>query len=79
MPIEWEPDPKMYKLGNTRHVTHIKYNEIRFPLRTGPDSSDSEKIDEVALNEFVDDFFKPWYKCAEGAEDEQIEGEDPII
>ena len=30
-------------------MTHVRYNEIRFPLRTGPDSSDGEKIDEMAL------------------------------
>ena len=31
------------------------------------------------MNEFIDDFFKPWYKSTEGDESEQVEGEDPIL
>ena len=45
----------------------------------GPVDNDDEDIDQVSLNQFADDFFKPWYKAATGTEDEQIEGEDPII
>ena len=45
----------------------------------GPDKNDDD-IDQVSLNQFTDDFFKPWYKAATGTEDEQVgDGEDPII
>ena len=45
------------------------------------DDNDTKQIrlDGVSMNEFIDDFFKPWYKATGGTEDEQIEGEDPII
>ena len=39
----------------------------------------AEQEDEVSMNEFIDDFFKPWYKSTEGDESEQVEGEDPIL
>ena len=79
VPIEWDSDSKMYKLSGTRHVNQVKYNGIKFPLRMGPVNNDEEDIDQVSLNQFTDDFFKPWYKAATGTEEEQIEGEDPII
>ena len=79
VPIEWDSDSKIYKLSGTRHVNQVKYNGIKFPLRMGPVESDDEDIDQVSLNQFTDDFFKPWYKAATGTEEEQIEGEDPII
>ena len=79
VPIEWDPDTNIYKLSGTKHVNHVKFNGIKFPLRMGPDKNDDD-IDQVSLNQFTDDFFKPWYKAATGAEDEQVgDGEDPII
>ena len=45
----------------------------------GPVENDDDDIDQVSLNQFTDDFFKPWYKASTGTDDEQIEGEDPII
>ena len=78
VPIEWDPDTNIYKLSGTKHVNHVRFNGIKFPLRMGPDNND-EDIDQVSLNQFTDDFFKPWYKASTGADDEQIDGEDPII
>ena len=80
VPIEWDPNTNIYILGATVHVNAVRYNTIRFPLKMGPTSnSTAEQIDEVSMNEFIDDFFKPWYKSAEGDETEQVEGEDPIL
>ena len=79
VPIEWDPDTNIYKLSGTKHGNHVKFNGIKFPLRMGLDNNDDD-IDQVSLNQFTDDFFKPWYKAATGTEDEQVgDGEDPII
>ena len=80
VPIEWDPNTNLYILDGTVHVNAVRYNKIVFPLKMGPtDSNNNEQIDEVSMNEFIDDFFRPWYKSAEGDECEQIEGEDPIL
>ena len=79
VPIEWDPNTNIYILHGTVHVNHVRYNTIRFPLKMGPTNNDDEQIDEVSMNEFIDDFFKPWYRSAEGDEDEQVDGEDPIL
>ena len=34
---------------------------------------------KLVFESYVEDFFRPWYNVAEGKEDEQIEGEDPIL
>jgi len=80
VPIEWDPDTKIYKLHPTVHVNNVRYEHIVYPLKMGPvhDSmTDTER--EASFESYVEDFFRPWYKVAEGKEDEQIEGEDPIL
>ena len=80
VPIEWDPNTNLYILDGTVHVNAVRYNKIVFTLKMGPtDNNNDEQIDEVSMNEFIDDFFRPWYKSAEGDESEQIEGEDPIL
>ena len=80
VPIEWDPNTNIYILGATVHVNAVRYNTIRFPLKMGPTiDNTAEQEDEVSMNEFIDDFFKPWYKSTEGDESEQVEGEDPIL
>ena len=39
--------------------------------------ADTER--EASFESYVEDCFRPWYKVAEGKEDEQLEGEDPIL
>ena len=79
VPIEWDPDTKIYKLLPTVHVNNVKYEHIVYPLKMGPvhDSmTDTER--EASFDTYVECFFGPWYKVTECNEDYQIEGEDPI-
>ena len=82
VPIEWDPDTKIYKLHPTVHVNNIRYEHTVYPLKMGlvhDSMSDTER--EASFESYVEDLFNPWYKVAEGKEDEQIEGasEDPML
>ena len=66
VPIEWDPDTKIYKLHPTVHVNNVRYEHIVYPLKMGPvhDSmTDTER--EASFESYVEDFFTPWYKVAE--------------
>jgi len=82
LPIVWDPDTKVYELKPTKHVTHVRWENIRYPLKMGPvnEENDDDNIEgnEVKLDVFVEDFFRPWYKATESGEGYQIEVEDPI-
>ena len=36
VPIEWDPDTKLYKLHPTVHVNNVRYEHIVYPLKMGP-------------------------------------------
>ena len=83
VPIVWDPDTKVYELKPTKHVTHVRWENIHYPLKMGPvhQAIDDNNIEgnEAKLDVFVEDFFRPWYKATESGEGYQIEGEDPIM
>ena len=79
VPIEWDPDTKIYKLLPTVHVNKVRYEHIVYPLKMGPihdGMSDTER--EASFDTYVESLFRPWYKVTECDEEYQIDGEDPI-
>ena len=76
VPIQWEPDNKLYTLSPSKEVSHIRFENIKYPLRMGPvqDDSNFNKFEE-----YVEEFFKPWYKfSSKDFTDFQVDGSDPI-
>ena len=83
VPIEWDQHAMIYKLHPSKHVTHVRYERVRYPLRMGPVHINdyAKDVDEDVFNKYVEGFFEPWYSAVNPSdlENEQIEGEDPIL
>jgi hypothetical protein len=77
VPVEWDSNSHLYKLGGTKHVHHCNHSAPtvpKYPLRMGPVVSDD------VIDAMVDKLFMPKYKTVKGDESEQtVKGYDPIM
>ena len=83
VPIEWDPNTRLYILKPTTHVDKVRFERVIYPLKMGPAQDAMSNIErEESFNTYIEDFFRPWYRSVEGDKDcteYQIEGEDPIM
>ena len=63
----------IWELGKVESNVVAKVIENRFPLREGPQSPSGD------YKEFLETFLLPAYSAAEGMEEEQVDGEDPLM
>ena len=83
VPIEWDPNTKIYTLKPTIHVDKVRFERVIYPLKMGPAQDNMTDIErEASFNTYIEDFFRPWYRSVEGDKDcteYQVDGEDPIL